>query len=54
MPRSILLPLLALNAAFVALLVLVGPTYGWLVMVIIGALVSAANIYAIRATRRMR
>lgn len=48
MPKRALVPLLVMNAAYVAMLILLGPVYGWVTMVAIGVLVSAANIYAIR------
>jgi hypothetical protein len=51
MPRSVLVPLLVLNGGFLVMLVTIGPTYGWLTMVLIGALISAANVYVWRRTR---
>jgi|GEM_PF-5779704 len=49
MPSTVLKPLLLLNAAFVVMLVTLGPRFGWTVMVIIGALVSVLNLIAVRA-----
>ncbi|HEV7128892.1 MAG TPA: hypothetical protein VGN32_15790 [Ktedonobacterales bacterium] len=51
LPRSLWAPLAVLNGGFVVMLITLGPRYGWLVMVIIGAAVSAANIAAIRRAR---
>jgi hypothetical protein len=52
MPRRVLAPLLVLNGAYLVMLVLLGPVYGWVTMVLVGAFVSAANIYAIRRSRQ--
>jgi hypothetical protein len=48
MPKRVLTPLLVLNGAYVVTLVTLGPVYGWVTMVLIGVVVSAANIIAIR------
>jgi hypothetical protein len=32
-------------------IVTVGPTYGWLPIILIGAAVSAVNVYAVRSLR---
>jgi hypothetical protein len=49
MSERVLKPLLLLNATFVLMLITLGPRYGWTVMVLIGALISAFNILAIRS-----
>lgn len=49
MSGRVLKPLLLLNATFLLMLVTLGPRYGWTVMVIIGAIISAFNILAIRS-----
>jgi hypothetical protein len=49
MRRRLLKPLLAMNAAFVVMLITLGPRYGWSVMIIIGVLVSMLNMLAVRA-----
>lgn len=48
MSKRLLTPLLILNGAYLVMLLTLGPVYGWTVMVLIGFLVSAANILAIR------
>jgi len=50
MPKRVLTPLLLLNGVYLVMLFTVGPAYGWLTMVLIGAVVSAANIVAIQRT----
>ncbi|HLZ20999.1 MAG TPA: hypothetical protein VKQ30_02600 [Ktedonobacterales bacterium] len=52
MSGRMLKPLLLLNATFVLMLVTLGPRYGWMVMVFIGAIISAFNILAIRSGAR--
>ena len=49
MNRTILKPLALFNLAFVLMLVTLGPRYGWAVMIIIGALVTALNLFVIRS-----
>jgi hypothetical protein len=52
MPKNVVLPLLALNVVFVLMLVTLGPRYGWAPLVLAGALVSAVNLFAVRAAAR--
>ena len=52
MLKRVLTPLLVLNGAYLVTLVTLGPVYGWTTMVLIGVLVSAANIIAINRSRR--
>ena len=47
-PKSVLRPLLALNAVYLVLATL-GPHYGWTVMILVGAVVSAVNLLVVRA-----
>jgi hypothetical protein len=49
MSERVLKPLLLLNATFVLMLITLGPRYGWTVMVLIGAIISAFNILALRS-----
>jgi hypothetical protein len=42
-PKSVLRPLLALNAVYLVLATL-GPHYGWTVMILVGAVVSALTL----------
>lgn len=49
MSGRMLKPLLLLNCTFVLMLVTLGPRYGWTVMVIIGGVISAFNILALRS-----
>jgi hypothetical protein len=48
-PKSVLRPLLALNVVYLVLLVTLGPHYGWTVMILVGAVVSAVNLLVVRA-----
>lgn len=52
MPGRVLKPLLLLNATFILMLVTLGPRYGWTVMILIGAIISALNLIAVRASAR--
>ncbi len=52
MPKNVLKPLMALNVTFLLTLVTLGPRYGWTVMIIAGAFVSALNLWAVRAAAR--
>lgn len=51
MPKSYRWPLILFNGAFLVCLFTVGPTYGWLPIIAIGAVVSAVNVYALRSLR---
>ena len=53
MPKNVVLPLLALNAVFVLMLVTLGPRYGWAPLVLAGAVVSAVNLLAVRTAARL-
>lgn len=52
MSGSVLKPLLLLNSVYLLMLITLGPRYGWPVMILIGAIVSAFNILALRAGSR--
>lgn len=52
MQKRVLTPLLVLNGAYVVMLVLLGPVYGWVTMLLVGVAVSAANIIAINRINR--
>jgi hypothetical protein len=45
------MPLVLLNVGFLALIVTVGPAYGWLPIALIGAVVSAVDLYIVRSLR---
>ncbi|MGH2514805.1 MAG: hypothetical protein ACRDHP_04040 [Ktedonobacterales bacterium] len=49
MSGRMLKPLLLFNCTFVLMLVTLGPRYGWTVMVLIGGIISAVNILALRS-----
>ena len=48
MSGSVLKPLLLLNATYLLMLITLGPRYGWTVMILIGAIISAFNILVLR------